>query len=64
MRDHSVIKSYEAAGGLLLGLFCFYVTAFGVAWYFGSQRRDEIRRSVVEKQIARQKAMEALMQME
>ena len=40
MDNHSVPSSYEAAGGLLFGLFCFYVLCFGVAWFFGSKKRD------------------------
>ena len=64
MHDHSVPSSYVDGGGLLFGLFCFYVLCFGVAWYFGSQKREDMKRAVVEQQIARQKALEAMMQME
>lgn len=64
MNNGSVPDSYEAAGGLLFGLFCFYVLCFGVAWYFGSQKREAMRTQVVEQQIARQKAMEAMNNLE
>jgi len=43
----TVNASYVDAGGLLFGLFCFYVIVVGVAWYCGAQKRDQIRREVV-----------------
>jgi hypothetical protein len=43
----TVNASYVDAGGLFFGLFCFYVIAFGIAWYCGAQKRDQIRRDVV-----------------
>ena len=64
MHGNSVPESYQDAGGLLFGLFCGYVLAFGTAWFFGYKKRDEMRRAVVEQQIARQKAMEAMAEME
>lgn len=64
MHDNSVPASYKDGGGLLFGLFCFYVLCFGVAWYWGSGKREEMRRQAVEDQINRQKAMEALLQLE
>ena len=60
MENRSVIDSYVDGGGLMLGLFCFYVLAFGGAWCWGFRQRDELKRKVVEEQIARQKAMDAL----
>lgn len=56
----SVRASYEDAGGLLLGMFLFYIIAFAVAWYCGFQKRDQIRREVVERQIAKERALQAL----
>lgn len=61
---HTVNASFVDAGGLIVGLFCFYVIAIGVAWYCGSQKRDQIRRDVVEKQIARARALQALNNLE
>jgi hypothetical protein len=60
MRSNSIPQSYTDAGGLLLGLFCFYLLCFGAAWCWGYRQRDELKRKVVEEQIAKQKAMEAL----
>jgi len=58
--DASVHASYLDAGGLLLGMFLFYLIAFAVAWYCGYQKRDQIRREVVERQIAKERALQAL----
>lgn len=58
----SIPTSYEDGGGLLFGLFCFYVTCFAVAWCWGARRRVEMRKIVVEKQIERQRAIDALME--
>jgi hypothetical protein len=52
----SILASYVDAGGLILGMFLFYVLAFAVAWYCGHQKRDQMRREAVEKQIARERA--------
>jgi len=57
MHNRSVPSSYVDGGGLLFGLFCFYVLCFGAAWYWGSGQREDMRRQAVEEQIARQKAM-------
>jgi hypothetical protein len=43
----SVLDSRVDAGGLLLGLFLFYVLAFGIAWYCGAKKRDQLRRDFV-----------------
>lgn len=56
----SVLSSFIDAGGLILGLFLFYVVSFGVAWYCGYGKRDQMRREAVEKQIAKERAMQAL----
>ena len=58
--DGTVIASWQAGGGLLFGLFCFYVLVFGVAWCWGSRQREAIKLRVVEEQIAKQRAMDAL----
>ncbi len=56
----SIFSSFIDGGGLILGMFLFYVIAFGVAWYCGYQKRDQMRREAVEKQIARERANNAL----
>jgi hypothetical protein len=56
----TVLSSFTDAGGLIFGLFCFYVLSFGVAWYFGHGKRDQLRRDAVEKQIAKERALNAL----
>lgn len=57
-------NGYMAAGGVILGLFVVYVTFFGVKWYCGAGRREELKREAVEKQIARERALQALQNME
>ena len=37
--DGSLVNSYQGAGGLFFGLFCFYILCFGGAWYWGSGQR-------------------------
>ncbi len=64
MNNNSVPASYIDGGGLLFGLFCFYVICFGLAWRWGAGQRDDMRKRAVEEQIERQKAMEALMNLE
>ncbi len=44
----------------MFGMFLFYVCAFGVAWYCGHGKRDQLRRDAVEKQIARERALNVL----
>lgn len=56
----TVLSSFIDGGGLILGMFLFYVIAFGIAWYCGYQKRDQMRREAVEKQIARERANNAL----
>jgi len=53
-----------AGGGIIFGLFIVYVIFFGVRWYCGSGQREVLRREAVEKQIAREKALQALQNME
>jgi hypothetical protein len=45
-------------GGILLGLFVFEVTCWGIAWCWGSRKREDLRRSIVERQLAQIRAME------
>jgi hypothetical protein len=40
----SVLYSYVDGGGLLVGLFGFYVLSFGAAWFYGSRQRERIKR--------------------
>ncbi len=40
----TMVSSYIDAGGLILGFFLFYAIAFGIAWYCGFQKRDQLRR--------------------
>lgn len=56
----SIFASFVDGGGLIFGMFLFYVCAFGVAWYCGHGKRDQLRREAVEKQIARERALQAL----
>lgn len=60
----TIYSSFTDAGGLIFGLFLFYVTSFGVAWYCGYQKRDQLRREAVEKQIAKERALNALQNIE
>jgi hypothetical protein len=46
-----MVDSYMISGGILLGLFLVYVIVFGVLWYFGSRKREVLKREAVEKQI-------------
>lgn len=64
MRNRVAVDSYKDAGGLLFGLFMFYVLCFGVAWYFGSSKREQLKREAVEKQIAKDKANQVLLNLE
>ena len=43
----TILGSFVDGGGLILGMFLFYVCAFGVAWYCGAQKRDQMRREAV-----------------
>ena len=61
MHFRSVTASFEDGGGLLFGLFCFYVLCFGLAWRWGSSRREDMRKQAVEQQIARQKAQDDML---
>jgi hypothetical protein len=56
----TVLSSFVDGGGLIFGMFLFYVIAFGIAWYCGYGKRDQMRREAVEKQIAKERAVLAL----
>ena len=56
----TILASFIDGGGLILGMFLSYVLAFAVAWYCGYQKRDQMRREAVEKQIARERANNAM----
>jgi hypothetical protein len=56
MNNNSVPASYIDGGGLLFGLFCFYVICFGLAWRWGASQRDDMRKRVVEEQIEKTKS--------
>ena len=53
-----ISTGYMDAGGILLGLFVFEVTCWGIAWCWGARKREGLRRSIVEKQLAQIRAME------
>jgi hypothetical protein len=56
----SMLNSFTNGGGLILGFFLFYITAFAVAWGWGYRRRDQMRKDAVEKAVLREKAIQAL----
>lgn len=53
-----ISSSYIDGGGILLGLFVLYVTMFGIAWCWGARKREGLRRSIVDRQLAQIRAME------
>jgi len=55
----SFAQSYMAGGGIILALFCVYVIAFGICWFIGSGKREQLKRDVVEKAIAKERALQA-----
>ena len=57
-------QSYMAGGGIILGLFIVYVLFFGVKWYCGASQREVLKREAVEKQIAKERALQALQNIE
>jgi hypothetical protein len=56
--------SYMAGGGIILALFAVYVIFFGVLWFFGSRKREQLKRDVVEKAIAKERAMQVRQNLE
>lgn len=57
-------NSYMAGGGVIFGLFIVYVIFFGVKWYCGAGQREVLKREAVEKQIAKERALQALQNIE
>jgi type VI protein secretion system component VasK len=53
-----IAASYIDAGAIILGIFVFEVICWGIAWCWGARKRDGLRRSIVEAQLARQRAIE------
>jgi hypothetical protein len=45
-------------GGILLGLFVVEVTCWGIAWCISAPKREALRRSIVDRQLAQIRAME------
>lgn len=37
-------------------MFVVYVVVFGIVWYRGSSKREQMKRDVVEKAIAKERA--------
>lgn len=52
------------AGGIILALFCVYVCSFCICWYFGSGKREQLKRDVVEKAIAKERALQVKQNLE
>jgi len=53
-----IALNYEKGGGILLGLFVFEVLCWGIAWCWGARKREGLRRSIVENQLALIRAAE------
>lgn len=51
-------NGYIDGGAILLGLFVLQVIGWGIAWCWGAPRREALRKSIVEKQLAQIRAME------
>ena len=47
-----------------MALFIVYVAAFCICWYFGASKRELLKREAVEKQIEKEKAQQALNNLE
>jgi hypothetical protein len=53
-----------AGGGIIFALFIVYVLFFGVAWYCGSGKREQLKLEAVEKQLAKEKQLLAVQNLE
>lgn len=53
-----ISSGYIDGGGILLGLFILEVTLWGIAWCWGARKREALRRSIVDRQLAQIRAME------
>lgn len=60
----AISDGYMAGGGIILAIFLVYVIVFGVLWYFGASKREQLKRDVVERAIAKEKAMQAKQNLE
>ena len=60
----NVVNSYKAGGGLIFGFFGIYVTFWSIKWCFGSKKREDLKREAVEKQLARERALQAMQNLE
>lgn len=49
---------YKTGGGILLGLFVLEVVLWGIAWCWGARKREQMRRMIVDKQLAQIRALE------
>ena len=47
----SIPLSYMAGGGIILAMFIAYLIFWGVLWCWGARQRDDLRRTVVERQL-------------
>ena len=56
--EGSFSQSIEIGGGIILSLFAAYVIIFGVLWFVGARKREQLKREVVEKPIAKERAMQ------
>ena len=45
-------------------MFAAYVLIFGVLWIFGARKREQLKREVVEKAIAKERANQAKQNLE
>ena len=45
-------------------MFAAYVIIFGVLWFVGARKREQLKREVVEKAIAKERAMQAKQNLE
>lgn len=54
----NISQSYESGGGILLGIFLLQVMLWGIVWCWGARKREGLRRSIVENQLAQIRAIE------
>jgi len=51
-------QSYEAGGGIILALFIVMWIFWGGLWCWGAGKREQLRRDIVETQLALIRAQE------
>lgn len=49
--DGSIPASYQAGGAVILAVFVCNVLFWGVLWCWGAQKRDTMRKDIVERQL-------------